>query len=72
MPTYVTFPQEEEFAYPEERNVADKILNAAVLMIESSGFTVAKSDYTHGQPATTLLNVINTEDYDLAVLGSAR
>lgn len=70
LPTYVTFPREEEIGYPDEKNAAQKILDKAISLVESQNFTVNKADYTQGQPANTLLEIIKTEDYNLVILGS--
>ncbi|EKE03550.1 MAG: universal stress protein UspA-like protein [uncultured bacterium] len=70
IPTYVTFPAEEEVAYPEEKNIAQKILDKTIELIEIEGYTVNKSEYAHGKPERVILEVINTEGYDFVILGS--
>ncbi|OGH99805.1 MAG: hypothetical protein A2287_07515 [Candidatus Melainabacteria bacterium RIFOXYA12_FULL_32_12] len=70
LPTYVTFPAEEEIRYPEEKNIAQKILDKAIELIEAEGYSVRKADYFHGKPAKIILEVITEEGYDIVVLGS--
>lgn len=70
IPTYVTFPAEEEIAYPEEKNIAQRVLDKTIELIEIEGYTVNKSEYAHGKPARNILEMIDTEGYDLVILGS--
>lgn len=70
LPTYITFPQEKETIYPENKSVAENVLDKTAALIESNGFKVAKVNCLEGQPAKIILETINTEKYNLVVLGS--
>ncbi len=70
LPTYVTFPQEEEVGYPERKNAAELILERTKALIESKGYKVSDSHYFSGRPADEILELIKSEGYELAVLGS--
>jgi nucleotide-binding universal stress UspA family protein len=70
LPTYVTFPQEGDVIYPNEKKISERILDETEELIKSYGFSVNKTYYMHGQPDKRILEFIETENYDLVVLGS--
>ena len=70
LPTYVTFPSEEEEGFPGQKTVANEILDKTAKLIEDRGFKVTESEYTAGRSADVIIDEINEENYDFAVLGS--
>lgn len=70
LPTYVTFPAPTEEAYPDEKNSAKELVEKVANLIVSEGYAVENVDYSYGRPAEVILNSINDDGYDLAVLGS--
>lgn len=70
MPTYVTFPYETEDSYPNQRNVAEQILDGAVEMIKGSGYEVAKKEFVFGHADKIILEYARDNEVDLIVLGS--
>ena len=69
LPTYVTFPQEEGM-YSNYKFYAEQTLERSKGIIESQGYSVKKSEYMQGQADKKIIEAINTEKYDLVVLGS--
>lgn len=70
LPTYITFPHEEELESPGQKSIAEDILNRTRNFIESKGYQVTKSEYSYGHPDKIILELTNEEDYNLLVLGS--
>jgi len=69
-PTYVTFPTEEETAFPEHKNAAQKIVETTQNIIEAQGYNVTKADFAYGKPEKIILDLIEEEKYDLVAMGS--
>lgn len=69
-PTYVTFPAEEEVAFPERKNSAQKIAESTKNLIETHGYKVRKADFAYGKPDKIILDMIEEEKYDLVAMGS--
>ena len=72
--TYVTFPVDEEEAFPKYKNPSQKIMDKAKEIIESKdyGRKIHNSCSISGHPVDVILNLINSENYNLVVLGSHR
>jgi nucleotide-binding universal stress UspA family protein len=69
-PTYVTFPVEEEVAFPDQQNAAQKIVETTKNIIEDYGYKVTKADFAYGKPEKIILDLIENENYDLTAMGS--
>lgn len=70
LPTYVTFPNEEELLSPSQKSVAETILDKTREYIESLGYKVTESEYSYGQPDNIIIEFINNDSYDMVILGS--
>ena len=70
MPTYVTFPAEEEEGFPGQKTVANEILDRTAKLIEDRGYKVTESEYSAGRSADVIIDEINEDGYNFAVLGS--
>lgn len=68
-PTYVSFPEEEEF-YPDSKYISQEILDKAEDLVNTFGFEVSKKEYLSGSPDDMILKEIKANNYDLVVLGS--
>ncbi|MFH0703257.1 MAG: universal stress protein [bacterium] len=68
--TYVTFSYEEEEVSEIPKSAAQLILNKAEELIELEGYKVGKTNYFRGSPSNIILRLINSDNYDLVVLGS--
>lgn len=68
-PTYVSFPEEEDF-YPAY-DLAKSILGETEKIIQSYNHNVGAQEYLTGNPVKIILDKIkNNDGYDLVVLGS--
>jgi len=70
LPTYVTFPHEEEVESPNQKSIAEDTLNKTRNFIESKGHKITKSEYSYGHPEVIILELIKEENYDMVVMGS--
>jgi len=69
-PTYVTFPTEEEKAFPEQKNNAQEVVESVKSFIESNGYKVRNADFAYGKPEKIILDMIKEKNYDLVAMGS--
>lgn len=70
IPTYVTFPTEEEVGFPSQKNTSEALLEKTKEFIESYGFNITETLNISGHPDTVIIDTIKDDNYDLAILGS--
>lgn len=68
--TFVTFPIEEEEGFHKRKGIGQDILDKAANLIKSKGFNFVETNYFFGHPSEIILENINTNNFDIAVLGS--
>lgn len=70
LPTYVTFPAEEEIGGFNQKSIAEETLNKTEEFLKPRGFKITNAEYSYGHPDLVILDLIKQEHYDMVVLGS--
>jgi len=70
--TYITFPVDKEEAFPQYKNISQEILDKIKKIIETDSRKINKSYSIKGHPADVILESIDSENYNIVVLGSHR